>query len=1001
MSSPAAGIPATADLDARKRPRLPFHIYLGVLIGALVVAAMAGLGAYSFYQMKRVTLGDSERLFEQIARQTATEVGSADNQVALTIDLLARQPVVAAQTLDERLVGLPFFREALKSNASVSAIYVGYGNGDFFLVRPLTSAILKNQFKAPENAAYMVQSVERQKDGTTVDVYAFFDEALFAIERRRESQSNFDPRKRVWYQAAIATTDMVRTPPYLFFMSKEVGVTMARKAPTQAAVLGADMTLLDLSVALSQVPITHSAQLALYKQNGAVLAYMDPVLLASPGPDGTVGIRHIKALGQPALTDLAILAATGKLGQLVEYRVGERDWIGRVTPIGQGNSLVLLAQTAPRDELLEEANRIRRNSFLFTGLGIVAAVMVASLLAIVLSRQLRRLSAAALAIRSFDFERPVGVHSLVTEIDNLAEAMEAMKNTIAKFLEIGRALGKERDLMALMRRILEETTTIFEAEGGIIYLIDDEGRYLRPESVHGVRGGAMIDLLPIVDLASEGEGGYLPAAASRAHEVLRLETRAKDPRVAGLGLNPMLQLRDEDHVVLIAVPLYDRRTQPLGVLLLIDIGDQAASMSEQRLAFAQAISGLAAITIENRRLLQAQKDLFNSLTRLIANAIDAKSRYTGGHCLRVPILTRMLCEAAVAAEAGPLRDFALSAEEWEAVDLASWLHDCGKVTTPEYVVDKATKLETVYDRIHEIRMRFEVLKRDAEIAYWKGLAEGTDPERARAGLDAALAELDEEFRLVATTNEGAEFTSPEAVAKLTKIAGRRWLRTLDDRIGISREERDRKERRPAPDLPVWEPLLADKDEHLVMWEPEEELASDNQWGIKMAVPAYKYNRGEIYNLSIDRGTLTKEERFKINDHIIQTIILLESLPYPKHLRRVPEIAGGHHEKMDGTGYPKRLRGASMSVPARIMAIADVFEALTARDRPYKPAKSLSSAIRIIGSMKRNRHLDPDLVDLFLTSGVWRHYAERFLAAEQIDEPDIAAVLAIRPEPAAV
>jgi hypothetical protein len=197
-------------------------------------------------------------------------------------------------------------------------------------------------------------------------------------------------------------------------------------------------------------------------------------------------------------------------------------------------------------------------------------------------------------------------------------------------------------------------------------------------------------------------------------------------------------------------------------------------------------------------------------------------------------------------------------------------------------------------------------------------------------------------------------------------------------------------------LPVDEFLLADRDDHLIYHAERDLVGSGNPWGFQVSGPQYKYNRGEIYNLCISRGTLTPEERHHINDHIVQTIIMLESLPFPPHLKNVPELAGGHHEKMDGTGYPKKLRGDQMSPVARMMAIADVFEALTAADRPYKKAKKLSEAIRIMGSMKRSHHLDPDLLDLFLLSGVWRDYARRFLDPEQIDEPDIDSVLGIRP-----
>ncbi len=233
------------------------------------------------------------------------------------------------------------------------------------------------------------------------------------------------------------------------------------------------------------------------------------------------------------------------------------------------------------------------------------------------------------------------------------------------------------------------------------------------------------------------------------------------------------------------------------------------------------------------------------------------------------------------------------------------------------------------------------------------------------------------------------------VARLREIAALTWRRTLDDRLGISWEERQRKEREPARPLPADEPLLADRPEHRFEWGPGERMPDDNPWGFRLDVPAVKYDRGELHNLSVGRGTLTPEDRYKINDHIVQTILMLDRLPFPKGLQRVPEIAGGHHEKMDGTGYPRRLGGREQSVAARMMAIADIFEALTARDRPYKPGKTLSQAVAIMARMRDEGHVDPDIFALFLTAGVHRRYAEQFLPPEQIDEVDVARHLARR------
>lgn len=243
---------------------------------------------------------------------------------------------------------------------------------------------------------------------------------------------------------------------------------------------------------------------------------------------------------------------------------------------------------------------------------------------------------------------------------------------------------------------------------------------------------------------------------------------------------------------------------------------------------------------------------------------------------------------------------------------------------------------------------------------------------------------------------GRRVHGPARTLRLKRIGARTWRRTLDDRLGTSYEERARKDRTAAPSLPVDEPLLADREDHITPRAPHEMIDKKNAWGIRVETPPHKVNRGELYNLSIGRGTLTAEERYIINDHMTQTVMMLESLPLPRHLRAVPEIAGGHHEKMNGTGYPKRLKRDQMSPVARMMAIADVFEALTAADRPYKKAKPLSEAIRIMGFMKKDHHLDPELLDLFLTARVWKQYAERFLDAAQIDEPDVEAVLKTRP-----
>ena len=575
-----------------------------------------------------------------------------------------------------------------------------------------------------------------------------------------------------------------------------------------------------------------------------------------------------------------------------------------------------------------------------------------------------------------------------------------------KLINLGIALSAELDHDRLMEMILVDAKELCNADGGTLYLYSDDDdalsfRIVRNDSLNIAMGGTTGVEIPFPPLKlhdpETGEANHHNVAT---HVALTGQTIAIEDAYASTdfdfsGTRKFDQGTGYRSTSFLTVPLKNHEEEVIGVLQLLNAQDakgKVVPFGDEIRPLIEALASQAAVSLNNQMLIQAQKDLLDAFIELIAGAIDSKSPYTGGHCQRVPELTKMLTRAACD-DKDKFRDFDLTEDEWYELHIAAWLHDCGKVTTPEYVVDKATKLETIYDRIHEVRARFEILKRDAEIAALKAQLAGGDEKKLRADLQKTWAELDDDFAFIAECNIGGEFMAPEKVERVKQIASKTWIRTLDDRLGISYDEAKRKERKPARPLPAEEKLLDDREDHIIHREAVDLMPPDNKWGFKMAVPAHKYNLGEVYNLSIARGTLTAEERYKINDHIVQTIIMLEALPFPRHLRRVPEFAGGHHEKMDGTGYPKRLNGAEMSIPARVMAIADIFEALTAADRPYKAPKKLSEAVKIMSFMEKDAHIDPDLFRLFLEAGVYKEYAERFLDPSQIDEVDIGAYVA--------
>jgi len=389
---------------------------------------------------------------------------------------------------------------------------------------------------------------------------------------------------------------------------------------------------------------------------------------------------------------------------------------------------------------------------------------------------------------------------------------------------------------------------------------------------------------------------------------------------------------------------------------------------------------------------QSQEKLLNSIVKLIAEAVDAKSPYTGGHCERVPKIAQLLIDEASHSNQGIFREFSLkNKDELREFEIGAWLHDCGKVTTPEYVVDKSTKLETINDRIHEIRTRFEVLWRDAQIEYLEAKLNHKESSYTLETLKTVQSQLLEDFAFVANANIGGEYMSPDKQKRIHSIANQEWIRHFDDSLGLGEVEILRYDKENAQTLPATEKLLSDKKQHIIKRE-NFDYKSYESHGFKEDVPEYLYNYGEVYNLCIAKGTLTPEERYKINEHVILTIKMLEKIPFPSHMTKIPEYAGTHHETLVGTGYPRKLTKENLSIPARIMALADVFEALTASDRPYKKAKNLSEAIKILSFMVKDEHLDADIFKLFLQSNLHNVYAKKYLKPEQIDEVDIEQYL---------
>lgn len=981
-----------------QRRSISLRLSLTLVFVTVTILVGGAIAAEWFRQTRDLILRQTDQWIEATADRFTQGIERTYHPIDMTLELLSHTSSEASPGPEVRLQQVPVLLRVLQFENHVRALMVGNASGEFFTVGRVTTAEHIATLQAPEHSVYYVTLNALKDDGSVQSQRHFLDADYREIERRDLGPAQYDPRTRPWYQEALTAPGLIITSPYVYASEATLGITLARANPDHDQVFAADITLHRVSEELSRQQVTPGTVIALYEPDGSLLAFTDESQLYARDANGELTARRVQDLTDSPITAIAPRLLTSTETQL-DFTYQDRAWMAVTRRIGAAQGVERgMAILIPLDELLADAMATLRETLLVAGLLLLLAIPLIAALARSIARPLAQLVEDARRIRHFDFADSEPTGSRLTEIGSLERALDSMRRTIRQFLDLIEALAAESDFDELLRQINRETRRASGASATVLYLLDEAGSRMVPAWADLETGVVPMDQLPGLAVAPAAEA----EAEAESHPILRAFHQRQSQTApihqadagAGAEMAPLFQALGCPKLLLQCVPLASRTGETAGVLVLVDdLARVSLAKAAERARFVEAMSGFAAVSIESRHLIRMQKALLSSFIKVIAGAIDAKSPYTGGHCERVPILTEMFARAAAASDDPRFKDFHPDVRQWEAISIAAWLHDCGKVTTPEYVVDKSTKLETLYDRIHEVRMRFEVLKREAEVACWRSIAEGGERESLLAALSQAWQALDEDFHFVATCNRGSEDMGTHAVERLERIARRRWKRTLDDRLGVSWEEARRKARTPASPLPVEEPLLADRPDHLIERPPQEVLPADNPWGFLLQVPEWKYNRGELHNLKTRRGTLTDEERYMINDHIVQTIIMLEQLPFPRHLREVPALAGGHHEKMDGTGYPRRLHRAQMPLVARMMAIADIFEALTAADRPYKTPKTLSEAITIMARMRREQHIDADLFELFLRSGVYLDYARRFLDPQQIDPVDIHAALA--------
>jgi PAS domain S-box-containing protein len=537
----------------------------------------------------------------------------------------------------------------------------------------------------------------------------------------------------------------------------------------------------------------------------------------------------------------------------------------------------------------------------------------------------------------------------ITERKEAEEALKKSERVYRSFSQIGMALTVEKNINKLLEMIVRSARDLSNADAGTLYTLDDDEKHLRFEILQNdtlkVRLSRTSDTkvtLPNVPLYVNGKPNYsnVSSYVALTDKMVNIEDVYEVEGFDFTGPRKYDLETGYRSKSMLVVPMKNHENNIIGVLQLLNAQDpnsgEVIAFPSEQVDLIASLASQAAVALTNTRLIHDLDRLLNAFIKSIATTIDEKSPYTGGHIKRVVELTTMIAEKINQAENGPFKDIHFTPCELEELRMAAWMHDVGKIATPEHVVDKATKLVCIFDRIDLITLRFDLIEKHLENVFLqkKGgiLRDGKDDRRVLETLEeefeAAREALRDGLEFIRSVNGTGDFMPDDKVERIKGIG-------------------------------------------------EEKYSSK---GVE-----YPYlTTDEIENLSIRKGTLTDRERRMVEDHARLTTKILSQLPFPRNLSNVPKYAGEHHEKLDGSGYHKKIEGKDLPLQSRIIAFADIFEALTAKDRPYRKPMQLSQAIKILGFMKKDRHIDPDIHDFFLAEKLFLSYAEKEMTADQID-----------------
>ena len=950
----------------------PLHIHISTLFTVMIVVICSVQIYITNKGINHLLLEASSSIFSRVSTETSNLIRSEYRPVFNAISKLTKREIVHTKTLEQRNAYFTELAMLLDLHKHVSTYRITFPNGDWFGVGILGNSLFRKRLNAPESTYYFFIHNNSSLENKTSAF--FYDEQARFISSNELNERQYDPRHENWFKNSTKENVVLSKPRY-FPGLQQFGLSIHKKSANNV-VVSADILMDKINHVLKSTTIYPSSLRVLYDEENIVYTSNAPSL-------ALIKKEESKIINLKDLFNNEVLSSIKHINldqKIQRYQHNEENWYGKIfsVPINEERTLNLLI-TVKESELLASAYLIRQQTILWSFVILMLSIPCVYFISQRISKPIQQATEQARLISTFDFSSIDHTPTKILEIANLTHSISGMRSAIENYFNLTNSISKENDFDELIKLIGRSTAEATKANAAYLYLVNDAETHIEPQFAwRATTQNEDISQLESFALNDEKIAKTIDHIMIKKKPFENLNINLLDKQEQGkLGLN-------SEQIWSITFPLFSREKQTIGAMVLVFDVKNSEYIRHTQFHYFESLVNYTAIALDGRKMQQNQKNLLDSFIQIMASSIDTKSPYTGNHCQKVPLLTQWLAQVASDSSTPPFNDFKLSSTQQEELRIASWLHDCGKITTPEYVVDKATKLETIYNRIHEIRTRFEVLKRDAEIKQWKQVFNNTLPDEYREELEQEWQRLDEEFALIARVNVGDEFLSEQDAEKIQEIGQQTWVQTLDNSLGLAWEEKARLNNSNNIRVPLTVTLLQDNQSHLI----PRTTNTDQDPRFTLQPPEYTNNIGEAYNLSIQRGTLNNEERFTINDHIIQTIKMLEALPFPKTMKDVPKIAGGHHEKVDGTGYPMGLKAEEMPLTARAMAIADIFEALTSHDRPYKKAKTLTESLKIMSFMVKDKHIDKALFNLFLTSGLYLKYAEIHLNPEQCDDVDI-------------